>query len=417
MKVFVGVRPAENARRFVGAVQRPGCALGGARAGAAQAARRSPSHGHPRQCTELAHRRRRGDADALRARGRSAVPCAEGAAGPRSASGPRSVVEAPALAVWNNGMACMLFSGLALSLMGLTVKLAHGVAIPTLQTIVARSVVQAAVSLLMLSRSELKGADKYLGPRGTRRLLFFRATSGFVGITSLFTSITLLPLGDATAISLTSPIITAMAAALFLGEPWTLQVAAAGVTSFAGVLLISQPEFLPWVPSEAVGPAAGLGVALGVLGAICQGMALIVLRRVGKRNVPALVPVLLLSLVCAFCGGSILTFNSLVPGSVLADLPVLGASWAPVAPSGLALLSLTGSFAFLGQVLMSRGMQLEEAGRGSAVSYLQVVFSLVLGAAVLGERTGVSSAVGTVMILGSAFSLAAEPKKARERSN
>ncbi|HEY8505515.1 MAG TPA: DMT family transporter, partial [Gemmataceae bacterium] len=62
-----------------------------------------------------------------------------------------------------------------------------------------------------------------------------------------------------------------------------------------------------------------------------------------------------------------------------------------------------GVFTQLGQVYLTYGMRHEPAGRAAALSYLQVVFAAVWGAAFFGDVPGYWTAAGAALILTGAY--------------
>lgn len=64
-----------------------------------------------------------------------------------------------------------------------------------------------------------------------------------VSAVSFFSAVQLMPIGEATAISFTSPMITALLAAVVLSEPLRRETWIASATAFIGVLIILRPNF------------------------------------------------------------------------------------------------------------------------------------------------------------------------------
>jgi drug/metabolite transporter (DMT)-like permease len=60
----------------------------------------------------------------------------------------------------------------------------------------------------------------------------------------------------------------------------------------------------------------------------------------------------------------------------------------------------------LGQVAFTRGLQLEPAGRATAVGYLQIVFAALWGIILLGERPDAWSVAGALIIVGATLVVA-----------
>ncbi|EEY56576.1 Drug/Metabolite Transporter (DMT) Superfamily [Phytophthora infestans T30-4] len=66
----------------------------------------------------------------------------------------------------------------------------------------------------------------------------------------------------------------------------------------------------------------------------------------------------------------------------------------------------TGIFAFGGQMLLTRGFQLEKAGIAAVMRYLQVVFVFLWDSIILGEHINHWSIVGAFVIVSGAVAIA-----------
>jgi drug/metabolite transporter (DMT)-like permease len=91
--------------------------------------------------------------------------------------------------------------------------------------------------------------------------------------------------------------------------------------------------------------------------------------------------------------------------SVAGSLP--GTMIAPVwpEPREWGILLLVALTAQAGQVMLTRGLQLEPAGRATAIGYLQIVFAAVWGAVVFAEYPDGWVIAGAGVILGSTLVL------------
>jgi drug/metabolite transporter (DMT)-like permease len=165
-----------------------------------------------------------------------------------------------------------------------------------------------------------------------------------------------------------------------------LREAAAAALSLAGVVLIARPSFLFGHGAAGLDPFA---VTVALAGALFSAGAYVTVRRLGRTEHP-LVIVLYFTLV---------TVPASLPG-VLAAGPVL-----PTAREWACLL-LVGTAALLGQLYLTRGLQLEPAGRATAVGYLQIVFAAAWGVLFFAEVPGPWSALGAAVVLGGTLALA-----------
>ena len=113
------------------------------------------------------------------------------------------------------GLLAMIIGAFFFSLMALLVKLLSGFG--TYELVFWRSVFMFIGTMSMLGAKRINP----LGPPGSRVLLWVRAAAGFGFMSGYYYAIQHLPLSDAVVITYTSPVITAIAAALLLGEAWS----------------------------------------------------------------------------------------------------------------------------------------------------------------------------------------------------
>lgn len=264
------------------------------------------------------------------------------------------------------------------SLMSLLVKWA-GRWFPTQEVVFARSVGVTAISYLMLRRAGIS-------PRGNDRpRLLLRSAFGFVALMSFYYAVIHLPLADVTVIQYTNPVFTALLAAFFLGEAIGSKEVTVTVMSLAGVVLVARPTFLFGASAEALDPVA-VGIAL--LGAVMSAAAYVTVRRLGRTDDPMVI---------------VFWFAAF---STVASLPALVMN--PVMPRGWQwlLLGALGVFTHLGQISLTNGLKLEQAGRATSVGYLQIVFAALWGLLFFAEVPGFLSVLGALLIVGSTLRLA-----------
>ena len=221
-----------------------------------------------------------------------------------------------------------------------------------------------------------------LGPPGSRVLLCVRAAGGF-GLTSgYYYAVHHLPLGDAVAITYTNPVITAVAAALLLGEPWGTLDALGSVLCTLGVILISKPTFLMSAfgfPAEPI----HLNGLIGAVIAAVTSSAVYLLVRVLK----GVHPIVFVNYFAA--AGTVF-------GPICSYLS--GETWTWPTKRDWPLLVLLAVFSVAGQGLTNLGLTLETAAKATAMNYTQVVFAFLFETLLLHEPTDLLDVVGSLLI-------------------
>jgi drug/metabolite transporter (DMT)-like permease len=284
---------------------------------------------------------------------------------------------------WSPGARAMAGGALSFSVMSLLVKLA-GRGLPSQEIVLARSVIMLALTLAVLRRTRTPA-------RGVRRgLLLLRGLFGFGALSCFYWSLVHLPLADATVVQYTNPAFTALFAAVTLHERLRLRDGAMLLLSLAGIVLITRPALL-FGGAERLDPFA---VGIAACGAALSGAAYTTVRKLGSTE-PTMVIVFWFALV-----------------STLGSLPVPSALSVVPAPIEWLILLGIGLSTYGGQVLFTRGLALEPAGRATAIAYVQIVFAALWSTLFFGERPDAWTAAGALLVVGSTFALSATPKPA-----
>lgn len=263
------------------------------------------------------------------------------------------------------------------SVMSLLVKVA-GSRLPSQQIVFARALIGAVLSGWLLRR-------RGVAMSGNRRgLLLLRSLLGYGALSCFFYALTELPLADATVIHYTNPVFTALLAAWLLSEGIRLRELALVLSSLVGVALIARPSFL-FGAESALDPVA---VAIALAGALLSAGAYVTVRKLGQTEDPIVV-----------------VFYFAVFATI-ASIPVMAPSavW-PTSGEWAALLGV-GVSTQLGQVALTRGLQLERAGRAMAVGYLQIVFAALWGILFFAEIPRPIGVVGALVIMLSTLGVA-----------
>jgi hypothetical protein len=131
-------------------------------------------------------------------------------------------------------------------------------------------------------------------------------------------------------------------------------------------------------------------------------------------------------MLVAHTGVDLFSLVSTLQGMVGSVVALIGATFQTfLAPSGLEwlYLILVGAFAFFGQILFNKGVQLERAGPASVIRTLDVVFSFIWQMAVEHIMPNPWSVLGAIVILLCVFAVGVrnfkntkkEPEKKEEK--
>ncbi len=269
------------------------------------------------------------------------------------------------------GMRYMLASALVFSLMSLLVKVA-GVGLPSQEIVLARGIVSLVLSYLLIRQA---GVSLW----GTRRgILVLRGSLGFIALSCFYFALTRLPIAEATVLHYSNPLFVALIAAWALRERLSLALIVVIVVGFLGVLLVTRPAFLFGGAAPRLDP---LGVGVALVGAVVSAGAYVTVRKASRTEHP-LVIVFYFPLIT-------------VPAALPMVVPnfVWPRSW-----EWLVLLGV-GVTTQIYQVLMTKGLSLEPAGRAMAVGYSQILFVVLWGLLFFGEFPDAWSIVGALLIM------------------
>ena len=279
----------------------------------------------------------------------------------------------------------MLISALGFALMSALVKEAGQLGIPLLQIIFVRAMISVVLSLADIHRAGVH-------PLGHRRVLLFgRGLSGFLALTGVFYALLHLSMAQATLLQYLHPVFTAVLAFVFLAERPTAATLACIALSLLGLACIVSPY---WVASDAT-PAPLWPVIAGLAGAFGSGVAYTLVRKLVTTEHPSVI-VLYFPLVCA-------------PGTLLLG----GADFVWPTAAGWWVLLGVGCFTQLGQMALTKAMQLDAASRVTSLSYVQIIFAAILGWLAFGEvPTQATLLGGGLILLGAMVSAWLQPRSA-----
>ena len=266
-------------------------------------------------------------------------------------------------------VAWMLVSAVGFALMGATVRLSGDLPLP--EKVFFRNLVTLAITgaiVLRAHESPFRGQPA-LG------LLTMRSLAGLAGVFGYFYSIRHLHLADAAMLNKTSPFFVTVFATLLLREKLRRGTLPILLGAFAGAMLIIKPRLDLSVLPAVAGAASGL----------FAGLAYTLVRAMKGRASPHMI-IFHFSLVSTLVAGCML------PGG-----------WRTPDPGRLLALIGTGVFAAWGQFALTWAYHRAPAAEISIYSYWHILFSALLGLAIWGERPGLLSVAGGLLIVGVAW--------------
>jgi len=278
----------------------------------------------------------------------------------------------------------MLLSAFSFSLMTACVKLVSTHNIPVFEIVAARGLVSLIISYADIKRKKIPiwGNNK--------KLLVARGTVGTLALICVYYAVTTLPLAEATLLQYLYPVFTAILAFLFLKERIQRSTLICILLCLLGLLAMVKPNLS--FSSEAVLPWFSVLAALG--GALGSGTAYVLVKRLSK---------------CEDSSVIIFYFPLIaLPLSVI----LLGDNFVMPNTEALILLLFVGIFTQVGQIGLTKAMQSEVAAKVSAFSYVQVVFSTVLGVIIFNEVPSIWTLIGgSLIILGALVNVFGSKKK------
>ncbi|MCM2561119.1 DMT family transporter [Lutimaribacter sp. EGI FJ00015] len=221
-----------------------------------------------------------------------------------------------------------------------------------------------------------RGGGRLLSADFRTRAVILRNTGEVIGTMGFVTAIALTPLSSASAILQATPLAVTLGAAIFLNETVGWRRWSAILVGFCGVLLIIRPGLDGFEP-------ASLFAVQGVIG--------LAIRDLATRAVPRTIGAMQLSFYA---------FALLVPTGLVLLLvqghslvPLEGAHWLKMA--GALLLGLVGYHSIVS------AMRLGEVAVVTPFRYSRLIFAILIGVAVFGERPDALTLTGAALIVAS----------------
>lgn len=269
------------------------------------------------------------------------------------------------------GVRYMILSALGFALMSASVKYVSVHGIPLFEIVAARALVSLIISYLDVKRKRISvwGNNK--------RWLFARGAVGTMALMCVYYAVTALPLAEATILQYVHPVFTALLAVLFLKERVQPATLACIVLCLLGVFTMVYPSF----DTSGVGELPMLSVGIALLGAFGSSIAYVIVRKLSRTEDSSVI-IFYFPLVALPVSAMLIGDDFVVPDVAL-----------------ILALILVGIFTQIGQFGLTKAMQTQTAGNASAYSYVQIVFSALLGVVLFNEVPSIWTLLGGSLIV------------------
>jgi drug/metabolite transporter (DMT)-like permease len=273
----------------------------------------------------------------------------------------------------------ILISALGFALMAACVKGVSVYGIPVLEIVAARAIVSIVISYIDIKR-------KRIGLWGKNKpLLIARGTVGSVALFFVYYAITTLPLAEATILQYLNPVFTAVLAVVFLKEKVQRSTLLCIVLSLLGLGVMLAPNIQLSSNAITTMPYSWLSIGAAILGGFGSAVAYVLVKKLTKTEDSSVIifyfPLISLPISVVLLGSDF----------VIPSLPALG------------LLVLIGVFTQVGQVGLTKALDSADANKATAYTYVQVVFSVIIGWVWFNELPLFTTLIGGGLVISGAL--------------
>lgn len=265
----------------------------------------------------------------------------------------------------------MFLSALGFALMSACVKYVSNYGIPVFEIVAARALVSLIISYADVKR---KGISIW---GHNKPLLLARGAVGTAALMCVYYAVTTLPLAEATILQYVHPIFTALLGVLFLKEHIQKSTMICIAFCLVGLFVMVQPS----MNSGSTNELPTFSVVLALCGALGSSIAYVIVRKLSQTEDSSVI-IFYFPLV-ALPISTVLIWNDFVWPSLFLTM----------------ILILIGIFTQIGQYGLTKAMQTQAAGKASAYSYVQIVFSALLGVWVFNEVPSIWTYLGGGLIV------------------
>ena len=264
----------------------------------------------------------------------------------------------------------MLISCVALSLLAGLGRLLGQYDVNTFQTVFCRLLFALLVMLPIVLHQGIKTVTTV-----QLKTYFIRAMSGMVAMWTWFYAVTLIPIGEQTALSFLAPLFTTVGAAFLLRETVRIRRWAAIAVGFIGALIIIRPGIVE----------ISLGHWIAILSAIAMGCSGLIIKKLTQKDQP---------LIIVFISHMIMAPLAFVPALLV---------WEWHNTEVWLILIATGPIAVIGHFTLTKAFSLADASFVAGVDYARLPFAVLFGWILFGELSDIWTWIGASIIFSSSF--------------
>jgi len=264
----------------------------------------------------------------------------------------------------------MLISCCALSILAALGRLLGQYEVNAFQTVFCRLLFAFLVMLPMVMHLGFKTVTT-----GQLKTYILRSISGMIAMWTWFYAVTLIPIGEQTALSFLAPLFTTIGAAFVLRETVRMRRWVAIFTGFVGALIIIRPGIVD----------ISLGHWVAILSALAMGCSALIIKHLTRQDNP---------LIIVFISHLIMMPMALIPAIIVWEWPNQEV-WL--------ILIATGPFAVIGHFALTKAYSLADASFVAGVDYARLPFAVLFGWLLFNELSDLWTWVGASIIFASSF--------------
>jgi drug/metabolite transporter (DMT)-like permease len=215
-----------------------------------------------------------------------------------------------------------------------------------------------------------------------------RVAISFLSMLAWFYAISLIPIGEVTAISFLAPLFGTLGAIFLLGEQVRMRRWAALIVGFAGAMIILRPG----------GSPLGIGQICALLSAVATGLTVVLIKQLTSRDDPDKI---------VFLTNLMLLPLSLVPALFVWRWPTLD-----MLPPLLGM----GVCAVVGHVALVRGYAATDASLAQTFEFSRLPFTVAIAYVAFRETIDIWTWIGALIIFASAIYITRREAQLRRSS-